>query len=459
MTSLRNSCTGPRPVHFFRKLSGVAAGLTLAVASLSFVMPAPAAAAAAAAKAPRSSGFSIADFYASRRDALLWLAPSSGSAAQDLVALLEGAKTDGLEPDRYGVDALKKALGEAWGGNAKASRRADIMLSQAFVAYAADLMQDPGVGIIYVDAQLKPRAPAPRVLLNEAAGAPSLASYVRELGWMNPMYGELRQALVGKAYASERERQLLELNLERARTLPAGKRRYVLVNTAAQRLTMYENGREVDSMRVVVGKTKYPTPMMTAFIRYAVLNPYWNSPPDLTAERIAPSVIKQGTKFLDSKGYQVLSDWGDNPTVIDPSEVDWKAVAEGKSELRVRQLPGAENAMGRIKFMFPNAEGIWLHDTPERELLNEAARLYSGGCVRLEDAPRFGEWLFGKRLEPEGSAPEQPVPLSMPVPLYITYLTAMPKDGSIAYFDDIYGRDGARLAAMGNSAGSAVATR
>ena len=182
-------------------------------------------------------------------------------------------------------------------------------------------------------------------------------------------------------------------------------------------------------------------------------------PPDLTAERIAPSVIKQGTKFLDSKGYQVLSDWGDNPTVIDPSEVDWKAVAEGKSELRVRQLPGAENAMGRIKFMFPNAEGIWLHDTPERELLNEAARLYSGGCVRLEDAPRFGEWLFGKRLEPEGSAPEQPVPLSMPVPLYITYLTAMPKDGSIAYFDDIYGRDGARLAAMGNSAGSAVATR
>jgi murein L,D-transpeptidase YcbB/YkuD len=276
---------------------------------------------------------------------------------------------------------------------------------------------------------------------------------------MNPMYGELRQALVGKTYASERERQLLEVNLERARTLPSGKRRYVLVNTAAQRLTMYENGREVDSMRVVVGKTKYPTPMMTAFIRYAVLNPYWNSPPDLTAERIAPSVIRQGVKFLETKGYQVLSDWGDNPTVIDPTEVDWKAVAEGKSELRVRQLPGAENAMGRIKFMFPNAEGIWLHDTPERELLNEAARLYSGGCVRLEDAPRFGEWLFGKRLEPEGSAPEQPVPLSMPVPVYITYLTAIPTGGSIAYFDDIYGRDGARLAAMGHSAGSAVATR
>ena len=90
MKRLRNSCTGRRPVHFFRKLGGLAAGLTLAAAPLSFVMPAPAAAAAAAAaKAPRSSGFSIADFYASRRDALLWLAPTSGSAAQDLVALLD----------------------------------------------------------------------------------------------------------------------------------------------------------------------------------------------------------------------------------------------------------------------------------------------------------------------------------------------------------------------------------
>ena len=451
MIRLRNSCTGPRPVHFFQGLRGVAASLALAAAPVSFALPAPAVAAVAATTAPQSSGFSVADFYASRRDAMLWLAPASGSAAQDLVALLEGSKTDGLDPDRYGVATLRKALGEAWGGNSKASRRADIMLSQAFVAYAADLMQDPGVGIIYVDAQLKPRAPAPRVLLDQAAAAPSLADYVRRLGWMNPMYGELRQALVGKTYASDHERQLLEVNLERARTLPGGKRRYVLVNTAAQRLTMYDNGREVDSMRVVVGKTKYPTPMMTAFIRYAVLNPYWNSPPDLTAERIAPSVLKQGVKFLDAKGYQVLSDWGDSPTVVDPTTVDWKSVAEGKSELRVRQLPGDENAMGRIKFMFPNAEGIWLHDTPEKELLNEAARLYSGGCVRLEDAPRLGEWLFGRRLEPEGSAPEQPVPLAMPVPVYISYLTAIPSGGSIGYFEDIYGRDKARLAVVQSS--------
>ena len=98
--------------------------------------------------------------------------------------------------------------------------------------------------------------------------------------------------------------------------------------------------------------------------------------------------------------------------------------------------------------MFPNAEGVYLHDNPERELFEKAARLYSGGCVRLEDASRLGRWLFGRDLQWEGAGTEEPVPLQTPVPVYITYLTAMPDDNgsSIAYFDDVYGRDAAKLA-------------
>ncbi|MBA3526919.1 MAG: L,D-transpeptidase family protein [Sphingomonas sp.] len=201
-------------------------------------------------------------------------------------------------------------------------------------------------------------------------------------------------------------------------------------------------------MRVVVGKPKYATPMMTAFIRYAALNPYWNVPADLTAERIAPNVVKQGVGYLREKGYEVLSDWGEDPTVVDPSTIDWKAVADGTTPIRVRQLPGPENAMGRMKFMFPNKEGVYLHDTPEKELLSEAARLFSGGCVRLEDAPRLARWLWGRDLNPTGAAAEQNVGLPTPIPVYLTYLTAVPSGSQLTFFDDIYGRDASRVAQL-----------
>jgi murein L,D-transpeptidase YcbB/YkuD len=250
---------------------------------------------------------------------------------------------------------------------------------------------------------------------------------------------------------------LLQVNLERARALPGGPGRYIVVNAAAQRLFAYENGQVVDSMRVVVGKPQYPTPMMAALVRYASLNPYWNVPPDLAAERIAPNVVKEGLGYLRTRGYQVMSDWTDNATVIDPSTIDWKAVAAGTTEVRIRQLPGRYNAMGDMKFMFPNREGIYLHDTPEKELLTEASRLFSGGCVRLEDAPRLGRWMFGKDLQAQGSAPEQRVDLPTPVPVYITYLTAVPSGSSIAWYDDIYDRDGVSLPGRAGSGGAVVA--
>ena len=106
---------------------------------------------------------------------------------------------------------------------------------------------------------------------------------------MHPIYGALRNALAAGVMSAEQRRQV-RINLERARELPAGNGRHIVVNSAAQRLFMYEDGEVVDSMRVVVGKPVYPTPMMAAYIRFASLNPYWYVPPDLAAERIAPNV-------------------------------------------------------------------------------------------------------------------------------------------------------------------------
>jgi murein L,D-transpeptidase YcbB/YkuD len=448
--STRNLCTGLGSVHIYRKTLGAALGLVLAAApfSVAEARSRPAPLPPPAPQQPLRLGQGVDDFYVARHGAPLWLSPAAGNSAEQLISLLGTANVDGLNPGAYQIPALQQALARARGGNKQDIAVADRMLSNAFVAYVTELRRDPGLGIMYVDAALKPAAPTPMATLLYASNSPSLSAYLHDMGWMNPIYGELRQALANQRFASDHEKQVLKLNLERARALPVGKQRYILVNAAEQRLYTYEDGKQADSMVVVVGKPKYPTPMMTAYVRFASLNPYWYVPPDLAAERIAPKVVKQGLKYLDELGYQLLSDWAPDAAILDPKTVDWKSVAAGKTEVLLRQLPGPHNSMGRMKFMFPNLAGVYLHDNPERELFSEASRFYSGGCVRLEDAARLGHWLFGRDLQWEGAGTEEMVPLASPVPVYITYLTAMPSaDGtSIAYSDDVYGRDKAGLA-------------
>jgi murein L,D-transpeptidase YcbB/YkuD len=401
---------------------------------------------AAARTSPAASAQAgdIAAFYRSRGGAPLWLSPRSGAAAQQLMQLLATAQADNLDPRRYNVRALQRALVAARTGNSAAIQRAEVALSQAFISYVRDVKRDPQVGIVYVDPELKPGAPSARGVLAQAAAAPSLTDYLSQLAWMHPIYGQLRQAIASRMYRSDAERRLLAINLERARALPSGHQRYAVINAPAARLYMYENGQVVDSMRVVAGRSDpiAQTPMMNAFIRYVALNPYWNSPADITAKRLAPTILKEGRAYFRNRGYELLSDWSDHARVIDPMSISWRAVAEGRVQARLRQKPGPANSMGKMKFMFPNAQGIWLHDTPEKEKIEDAARLQSNGCVRLEDARRFARWLFnGRAPSPQGARPEQKVNLPTPVPLYITYLTAVPSGTSIVYFDDFYGKD------------------
>ncbi|HYI42212.1 MAG TPA: L,D-transpeptidase family protein, partial [Sphingomicrobium sp.] len=226
--------------------------------------------------------------------------------------------------------------------------------------------------------------------------------------------------------------------------------RYILVDVGAARLFLFEDGEIKDSMKAVVGAPETATPMMAAKLRYASVNPYWNLPPDLVQSLIAPRVLAGGLTYLEERGYQVLSDWTEEASLVDPATVDWQAVADGREELRVRQLPGGANAMGNVKFMFPNDFGVYLHDTPDKALFQEANRQFSSGCVRLEDAPRLARWLFGRTLR-TGSTPEQRVDVPDPVPVYITYLTAMPEAGGrIAFQADVYNRDAAQMAGGGD---------
>jgi L,D-transpeptidase YcbB len=456
--ALRFECTGRRPVHFFGKIAATVAAFVAATtpvcASADSTAPPP------AVQAPRVVGQSVADFYRGRNDYPLWLATNAGDAADQLLALLSSASLDGLDPAKYHVGELQQALTAARSGKKKQVAEVDRALSQAFVSYVADLKQDPGAGLTYVDASLKPAPPTPLAALLTAATAPSLSDYVHNMGWMHPFYAQLRDALATHGYSTDQQRVQLQINLQRARELPAGRQRYVLVNAAQQRLYMYEDGKAVDSMVVVVGKPKWPTPMLAAYIRYAALNPYWYVPSDLAGEDVGQYVLKFGLKYLDEYGYEVVSDWTPNPTIIDPKTIDWKGVVDGKVDVMIRQRPGAKNFMGRMKFMFPNQFGVYLHDNPRRELFLKAARYFSGGCVRLEDAARLGRWLFGHDLDWQSAGTEQPVPLAQPVPVYITYLTAIPDGASIAYYDDVYGRDAPKLAAAASSTSEdAAATR
>lgn len=378
-----------------------------------------------------------------------WVGSGDNRAALRLIEMLQTSQLDGLDPKSFKIKALKRAVRAAEGGNRTAVAKTNAALDRALVAYVAALRDVPTRDWIVNDREAIPAARPASELLAEAATSPSLEAWVSAMPFMHHSYAGLRTALSqADARGDRRSADLLRLNLQRARFLPADGR-YVLVNTAAQRLYMYENGQVVDWMRVVVGKPKHATPMMAATIKFTALNPYWQVPADLAAERIAPNVVKQGLGYLKAHGYVLLSDWGDQAKPVDPSTVDWDAVAEGRVLVRLRQNPGPGNAMGRMKFMFPNPQGIYLHDTPDKELLNEAARLFSGGCVRLEDAPRLAKWIYGRPLSWKGAKVEQPVELPEPMPVYLIYQTAVPSGDSIVYYDDIYGKDRSQLASSG----------
>lgn len=225
---------------------------------------------------------------------------------------------------------------------------------------------------------------------------------------------------------------LVIADMDRLRGIPARVGRHILVDTGEASLRMIEDGKVVDRMRVVVGKPGMDTPMLAGFIRYALVNPYWNMPPDLVRANVAPAVIREGPRVLDRKRYVLSADWRTTER-LDPAAVDWPAVAAGRSSVWVRQLPGAGNMMGAVKFMLPNAMGIYLHDTPAKSLFRRADRRLSSGCVRLEDAPRLARWLLGRPILDGDPAPDRRVDLAEPVPVFALHLATSVRDGQLRF--------------------------
>ena len=403
----------------------------------------------------RRASKDLRPFYAARGNQPLWLnefGRPSGAAAM-LMSHLRTAQFDGVDPKAIRFNRLAKQVDKARRGDADDVAKAEVALSTAFAAYVRAMRAAGREQMIYESAALAPVVPTTRAALETAAAsAEGLEDYVAEMRWMHPLYAPLRAGMEDSRF-SENQRRQMWTNLARVRAIPAMPMgRHVLVDTASATLWMYEDGRVVDSMRVVVGKPELQTPMMAGFIRTAVLNPYWNIPDDLVRNTIAANVLDRGLGYLKSGGYQVLADWKPDAELVDPKTVDWEAVHAGTTRVHVRQLPGGSNFMGKVKFEFPNAQGIYLHDTPDRQLLRLDERQLSSGCVRLEDAAKMHRWLMGEALPSRVREAEKVEPLPEIVPIYITYLTAIPDGQAIAFRDDPYHRDGTQLAAVDDGA-------
>jgi murein L,D-transpeptidase YcbB/YkuD len=236
----------------------------------------------------------------------------------------------------------------------------------------------------------------------------------------------------------------LTLNMERWRWLPESLgERHILVNVPTYQLDVYENGHVVLPMRVVAGKKENPTPIFMDKMENVVFSPYWNVPPDIARKETIPAAMRD-PGYLSRNDMELVK----GSHVVSPWSVGWDAVAAGNYTFR--QRPGEKNALGHVKFLFPNQFDVYLHDTPADSLFARTDRSFSHGCVRVEKPEELAEYVL--RSQPEWTPEriraamyagvEKWVTLKEPLPVYILYMTAwVEPDGAVQFREDIYGHD------------------
>lgn len=241
-----------------------------------------------------------------------------------------------------------------------------------------------------------------------------------------------------------RIRQIM-LNMERLRWLPAElEKNYLLANIPEYMLHVFENGKQVWTMNVVVGKTASKTTIFRGNLSQIVLNPYWNIPQSIIRNEILPQ-LQRGTSYLTRNNMEVLS----GNKVIDPSSVNWNSFTKNVP-YAFRQKPGRNNSLGKMKFLFPNSYNIYLHDTPSKGLFEASNRAFSHGCIRLSNPKKLAMYLLRDNAEWDEAKvddvlktdKETGIKVVPPIPVYIVYFTAwVDSAGQINFRNDLYGLD------------------
>lgn len=371
----------------------------------------------------------------------------------DIAALLRAIDKladHGLNPNDYHRAAL------ASGTIAPASR--DALADHAWRLAASHLRNgkvDPNT--LRPDWSLLNDEPVIATALSTYLGDPALEYSLEPFAPRRKEYRALSAelgALRRRSSGQEDQIRKLRATLERWRWLPEDLGdRHLRVNIPDYTILAVraEKGERIHS--VIVGKTGSQTPEFDGAIEYVVFNPWWEVPTTLarTSQR---TLFERDPGAVERLGFEVRTADG---ALVDPADIDWSQLSESEFAYRLRQAPGPRNAMGRVKLIFPNRHAVYLHDTPDKDLFENERRAFSSGCIRVQGLIDLAEWVLTET--PDGTrdainvaletGEETRIDLLVPVPVYILYLTAAADSaGSIRYFEDIYDRDQAVLAAL-----------
>jgi L,D-transpeptidase YcbB len=410
----------------------------------------------------------FASFYATRGHQPLFVAEGVLSPlGQAAVTRLGQAGDDGLDPAAFLVTLPEGTR------NAESVAKLEIALARAVVTYAAQASggrTDPRRLSSNFDVT-PPRVEAPEALA-EIAKAREPGQIFAALEGFNPPhegYRRLRAKLVemrgqrremsdsnaGRRDAL-RERNLIA-NLERWRWLPRELgEAHIWVNIPGFGVDVMQNGRSVHHTRAIAGRQDTQTPIFSHAMSHIIFNPYWHVPPSIVRNSFLGGA-RRDPGYLARRGIQVVR----GGRVVDPSTINWQGNVSGYS---FRQPPGVRNALGRMKFMFPNRHSVYLHDTPSRNLFGQNQRALSHGCVRVQHPEQLAEVLLNLGLPGEGwnagriqamsGANERTVRFRQNLPIHLVYFTmAVDNTGEIVEYDDIYGHN-ARIRAALTSARS-----
>ncbi len=246
----------------------------------------------------------------------------------------------------------------------------------------------------------------------------------------------------------------IRVNLERARwVLHDLPNRFILVDIAGYTLAVYDRGKVTWQTRVVVGKPFHETPVFRADMKFLVINPTWTLPRSIIVNETLPK-IKKDPSYLARENLRIIDHQGNT---INPGTINWQTTTGRNFPYGIRQDPGPENALGRIKFIFPNSHAIYLHDTPSRSLFGRDQRAFSHGCIRVYKPLTLGEVLLKLDGQDWDEARIQSVidtekitrvNLNTPLPVLLLYWTVHVIEGDVMFKQDIYGRDKRLLKAL-----------
>lgn len=423
--------------------------------------------AAAPAGVNRAVWDDVQRFYVARSYAPAWTTDEEQAASA--LRVLRQSHEHGLPTEAYVSGDLpgllapeKKSIKETLDHDPAKLAQLDVRVTSALLALGRDVAVGR-VGAASIDKRWKVRRAVPDLagLLSQAATSGPLDGWLDRVRPVHPEYAALQKTLAalqppaGSEGGDDEAARRIALNLERWRWMPDDLgATHVLVNVPAFYMAVREQGRPVLEMKVVVGKTDRRTPLFSATMETIVFSPYWNVPDSIAEGETAPAAARD-PRFLERNQIEILRRGSDGTTVVDPSSVNWDDEDAIKA-LAFRQKPGAHNALGHVKFLFPNPYDVYLHDTPADALFARQGRAFSHGCIRVEKPEALATYLLRNRPEWDTAriekamyqGDEQHVAMKEKLPVHIVYFTVWPDGkGGVQVWPDVYGLDAKQAAA------------